>query len=104
MLDPIIRPNGKPYRPRRVVAHEIGDEDEITCGVLVLGTHDQTRAQALADQLAQQVAGNGFVAADPYSGWYRDGFEMGRRQWVTDEVRGRAGVWFREIVEVSFNG
>jgi hypothetical protein len=92
----ITRPNGKPYRSRRVTAQAIGEEDE---GVLVLGTHDLARAQALADQTAKRIAGSGYVAADPWRGWWRDGFENGRRSWVTDEVRGRAGVLFREIVE-----
>ena len=95
----IIRPNGKPYRPRRVVAYEIGDDSE---GVLVLGTHDPARAQALADEVARRVAGSGFVAVGPWRGWFRDGFRAGRREWVTDEEHGRAGVCFGEIVEASY--
>ena len=91
-----MRPNGKPYRPRRVIAQVIGEEDE---GVLILGTHDLQRAQALADQMAAHVAGSGYVAVRPWRGWFRDGFQAGRRQWVTDEVHGRAGVCFPEIAE-----
>lgn len=34
-------------------------------------------------------------------GWYRNGFDGGQRQWLSDDVRGRAGVWFREIVETA---
>lgn len=98
--DPITRPNGTLYRPRRVIAYEVGG-DGITDGVLVLGTHDQHRAKALADQVARSVAGTGFAAADPRPGWYRDGFEAGERRWVSDEARGRAGVWFCDIVEVT---
>lgn len=98
MAEVIERPNGKLYRPRRVVAYICGEEDE---AVLVLGTHDYARAQVLANQMAEYVAGSGYVAVDWVTGWYRDGFEMGHRQWVTDEVRGRAGVFFREIVEAS---
>lgn len=37
-IEIIMRPNGKPYRPRVVSAHEAG------AGVLVLGTHDYHRA------------------------------------------------------------
>ena len=96
----IERPNGKPYRARKVVAYVVGDDPE---GVLVLGTHDVDRAQVLADQMAAYVAGADFVAASPETGWWRDGMEMGERQWVTDEVRGRAGVLFREIVEATVN-
>jgi len=92
----ITRPNGKPYRSRRVTVQAVGEEDE---GVLVLGTHDLDRAQALADQVARRIAGTGFVAVDPWRGWWRDGFENGARAWVNDEVRGRAGVLFRDIVE-----
>ena len=97
-LDEIQRPNGKPYRPRRVVAQAVGEEDE---GVLVLGTHDLGRAQALADKLARYIAGSGFVAVQPETGWWRDGFECGQRRWVNDEVRGRAGVLFRDMEEAD---
>ena len=62
----IARPNGKPYRPRRVVAYGVGEDAE---GVVVLGTHDLARAQALADELARRVAGSGFIAVDPWRGW-----------------------------------
>jgi hypothetical protein len=95
-IPPIERPNGKLYRPRKIVAFMVGEEDE---GVLVLGTHDRQRAQPLADQMAGHVAGHGFVAAEWVTGWYRDGFECGERRWVSDEVHGRPGVYFREIVE-----
>jgi hypothetical protein len=97
----IERPNGKPYRPRRVVAYGVGEDGE---GVIVLGTHDLSRAQALADELARYVAGSGFVAVDPWRGWWRDGFESGERRWVSDEERGRAGVCFREIAEKAVTG
>jgi hypothetical protein len=94
----IQRPNGKPYRPRRVFAQAVGEEDE---GVLVLGTHDMARAQVLADKVARYIAGNGFVAAGPETGWWRDGFECGQRRWVSDEEHGRAGVLFRDMVEMT---
>src|ERR1035441_868114 len=57
----IQRPNGSPYRPRRVFAQAVGEEDE---GVLVLGTHDLDRAQSLADKVARYIAGSGFVSAE----------------------------------------
>ena len=98
-LPPIKRPNGKLYCPRRIVAHEVGGEDGITEGVLILGTHDEARAKPLADQFAQYLLGSGYAALDPLGGWYRDGFESGQRQWVSDKERGRAGVWFRRIAE-----
>ena len=94
----IQRPNGKPYRPRRVAAFTVGEDDE---GVVVLGTHDLTSAQVLADELARRVAGPEYVAVDPWRGWWRDGFENGRRAWVCDEEHGRAGVLFRDIVEAG---
>ena len=75
VLEPSTRPNGKPYRPRKIVACMVGEEDE---GVLVLGTHDQERAQVLADQMAGYFVGKGFTAARPETGWHRDGLR-GRR-------------------------
>lgn len=103
MPDSMTRPNGKPYRARSVTANAVADEDGDLCGVIVLGTHDIARAQPLATDYARWQLGEGFKAASPLTGWYRDGFEGGRRRWITDEVRGRAGVWFREIVEVPFH-
>jgi hypothetical protein len=97
----ITRPNGKPYRPRAVTANAVADEDQILCGVIVLGTHDLTRAQPMADQYARWQLGEGYAAASPLRGWYRDGFESGHRAWITDEEHGRSGIWFREIVETG---
>lgn len=99
--DTITRPDGRIYRSRKVIAHTVVDEDEIVCGVMVLGTHDVGRAQPLADRLAADAVGRGFVAVGPETGWWRDGFESGRRRWVRDPEGGRAAVWFREIVERS---
>lgn len=99
--DTISRPDGRIYRSRKVIAYAVVDEDEIVCGVMVLGTHDVGRAKPLADWLAADTTGRGFAAIDPETGWWRDGFECGRRRWVRDPEGGRAGVWFREIVERS---
>jgi len=97
----IARPDGTPYRPRRVTANAVNDEDELLSGVMVLGTHDLGRAQPLADDYVTWQLGAGYVAVDPVAGWWRDGYSSGRRCWVPDEKHGRAGVWFREITEVS---
>jgi hypothetical protein len=95
----IERPNGKAYRPRKVIAYIVADEYEEVCGVLVLGTHDIARAQVLADSLVAYYVDSREVAADPVTGWWRDGFESGRLRWVADEVHGRGGVLFQKIVE-----
>lgn len=103
MAEVIMRPDGKPYRPRKVVAWPVADADEMTSGVMVLGTHDIERARKLADECAAAWAGGGCVAIEPETGWFREGYESGRLMWLRDEVRGRAGVWFRfrEIAERS---
>jgi hypothetical protein len=98
-LEAIERPNGALYRPRHLSANAVVDEDQILSGVIVLGTHDVAAAAPLADEYAQWQLGASAKAIDPLPGWYRDGFEGGARRWITDEVRGRAGVWFREIAE-----
>jgi hypothetical protein len=97
MPDTIMRPNGKPYRPRKLAAHAVVDDDELV-GVIVFGTHDPGEAQPLADQYVPYWLESGYTAVDPLTGWWRDGFESGQRRWVTDEISGRAGIWFREIV------
>jgi hypothetical protein len=98
----IQRPNGQPYQPRKVIAFGVYGADECPAGVVVLGTHDVTRAQPLALSLVQHyLLDSGYVPVDPAQVWWRDGFEGGSRRWVTDPERGRAGVWFREIVEAT---
>lgn len=98
-LEVITRPNGRLYRPRKVVACAVVDEDEIFSGVVVLGTHDLARAQLLADEYAAWQLGKGATAGSPLTGWYREGFESGQFRWIADEERGRAGIWFREVTE-----
>lgn len=100
-LPAIERPNGKLYRPRKLVAHIVGDEDEIPSSVLVLGTHDPERAQALADVVAKRHTYASAVAVKPELVWWRDSIRDGRGWWVEDPVRGRAGVWFAEIEETE---
>jgi hypothetical protein len=100
----ITRPNGKPYRPRKVIAAAVTDDGDMLCGVMVLGTHDYHRAKPMADDYAAWQLGRRYVATDWVTGWWRDGFEGDRRCWVDDPEHGRAGVWFREIAEVAFNG
>jgi hypothetical protein len=103
-LVPVTRPDGRIYRPRRIVACAVTDEDELLSGVVVLGTHDTVRAQPLADEYAAWQLGTGHVAAEPETGWFREGFRSGRREWVRDEDKGRAGVYFREITEEQRTG
>jgi hypothetical protein len=99
-LIPVTRPDGRIYRPRKIVACAVADEDELLSGVVVLGTHDAGRAQPLADAYACWQLGTGYVATDPETGWFREGYEAGRPMWVRDENKGRAGVFFHGIAEV----
>jgi hypothetical protein len=98
--DPIIRANGKPYRPRKVTGHAVADEWDMVIAVLVLGTHDIERARPLAEECVQLWVDSSYTAASPVTGWWRDGMWQGQRWWVDDPVRGRAGVRF-EAVEAS---
>jgi hypothetical protein len=83
-LESIRRPDGRLYRPRKINGHALSyDDDDWVTGVLILGTHDVARAQVLADDCAARWVGRGFVAVRPETGWYRDGFEYGRRCWRT---------------------
>jgi hypothetical protein len=97
-LPAIERPNGKLYRPRKLVACPVSDQYDEIAAVVVFGTHDPDRAQALADSLARRDVDSGYVAANPGRVWWRDGFECGQRTWAVDDEHGRAGVLF-EIVE-----
>ena len=98
-LPPITRPDGRTYRPRKVIACAIIDEDEILSGVIVFGTHDPERAAPLAQDFVTWQLGAGYAPLYSGGGWWRDGFEGGRRVWLSDDERGRAGVMFARIVE-----
>lgn len=98
-LAPVTRPDGRVYRPRKIVACAVADDDECLSGVTVLGTHDMTIAQREADWYAQWQLGRGSAALDPETGWFREGYEDGRPMWIRDPVKGRAGVMFREVRE-----
>jgi hypothetical protein len=100
-LPPVRRPNGKLYRPRKIIAYPVADADELTSGVCVLGTHDIERARKLADKCVHSWIESEWVAAGPEVGWFREGYESGRPMWTRDEIRGRAGVMFHEAVEAS---
>jgi hypothetical protein len=103
-LPAIRRPNGRLYCPRKVTAYIVADEYEEACGVVVLGTHDIARAQLLADSLVRDCVDSREAAADPVTGWFREGIVYGRPMWMRDEVRGRAGVYFRKIIEAGSAG
>jgi hypothetical protein len=97
----LTRPNGRLYRPRKLAAHAVTDPDDgdMLTGVVVLGTHDPAQAQYLADAYARWQLGSRHVAVSPVAGWWRDGFAYGRRGWIDDPEKGRAGIWFRSITE-----
>jgi hypothetical protein len=98
-LEPVQRPDGRMYRPRKIIAYPVADDEEMTSGIMVLGTHDVSRAQPLADRCASAWVDGGYVAIEPETGWYREGYEAGRPMWLRDPVKGRAGVWFHEVAE-----
>lgn len=92
-LPVIIRPNGKPYRPRSVKAHSWDNEEDqgpgADCGVVVLGTHDVVRAQPLAERACDAWFGVKH-AITPEIGWFRRAYHG----WMRDTKRGAAGVMF----------
>jgi hypothetical protein len=92
-LWPVRRPDGRIYRPRKIVAHAIEEDFEIT-RVLVTGTHDEQRAYRLAKKLIEDEVGHGVEPVNPGRGWWRDGMEHGNPCWVADDDRGAAGVLF----------
>lgn len=99
LLLPIERPSGSLYRPRKLVAYSVTDDDELVAGAVVFGTHDADQALPLAQEVIDRELGREYVPIEPCKVWWRDGFESGRRAWITDEEHGRAGVWFRDLAE-----
>lgn len=93
-LTPVVRPNGKLYRPRKLRAIYFENDHLGRYGVLVLGTHTQSVGLPLAGAEARYRVEGGVLDAIPEEGWWRDGFECGERAWVWDEVHGAAGLRF----------
>jgi len=103
-LPAIQRPDGRLYRPRKVVAHSFSDDLDFISGVIVTGTHDRDRALKVAQELIDVHLGTGYRPVWSGNGWWRDGMENGQRCWVADDERGQAGVLFGKIEEVAFSG
>lgn len=93
-LEPVRRPNGKLYRPRRLRSFYCEDDHLGQYAILILGTHTQSVALPLAMGEANFWVEGGVLDAVPEPGWWRDGFEYGERAFVWDEVRGAAGLRF----------
>lgn len=94
-MDAITRPNGKPYRPRKIVVEPWEDHWDDRSGAVVFGTHDVEAARVIAAEEITSRWGMPY-AVDARVGWWRSGYEgsQGELSWVYDEVRGRAGVFF----------
>lgn len=92
-LEPIVRPNGKIYRPRKIAVSYCEEGACADACVIVLGTHDLAVAwpHALAEARYRLS-----VDPDPHGspGWWRDVIRNGERVWEYDDVRGRAGINF----------
>lgn len=95
----VKRPNGKLYRPRKIVAF-IFDADPDYPRVLVLGTHDVVRAARLAKKTVVRDYDSGCEPVKPVRGWWRSGIRNHVEWFEQDERHGRAGVSF-EIEEIA---
>jgi len=104
LVDVMVRPNGRVYRPRSlalaVVKWEHDDysptEDD-TPGVVVFGTLDPETARPLAARYLQRWLGATVEAERPRPGWYRSIVDRGDRIWFRDGERGRPGVQFSGV-------
>jgi hypothetical protein len=95
-----VRPNGKTYRPRtsgltvRVWDNEHLDYTDQCYGVIVFGTHNRSRADALAIEAVRREWGGTFEIDNGTPTWMRLTPRAGEFVWVQDEVRGRPCVAF----------
>lgn len=64
----LVRPNGKPYKPRKPPSVETIVDDRDDTGVVVLRTHDFRRAIELASRLIDEFELDPTTA---YTGWWR---------------------------------
>lgn len=95
-LPAIERPNGKTYRPRKIVVEPIERPDG-GYAVIVFGTHDVEFAWPLATTWIKAETDPQDAAGEPRVGWWRDGYIYGERTWIPDDDLGRAGVWFTAV-------
>ena len=96
MLDPVTRPNGKLYQPRKIRAEIWYDRDSIESQVVVLGTHNLVLAGIKAGLVALSIDTN-LTTADPVAGWWRSSIRNHEPFWDYDTVRGAAGVLFQLV-------
>jgi hypothetical protein len=92
VLPSITRPNGRLYRPRKISVQIIGlDEAE---EVVVFGTEDRERAQALAEREVSVMVDSGYTAVYDHTAWLRSGYQGGEPWFFHDEDKGRFGLVF----------
>lgn len=96
----IKRPNGKLYRPRKIVA-EFFYEDEIEAGIWVFGTHDGSLSRKLASDLLLTYD-KGLMATSAYTLWVSRVIRNGTVMYEQDDEHGRAAVCFPELAEVPY--
>jgi hypothetical protein len=90
LLVPVRRPDGRLYRPRKIIAFILDAEPEYA-RVLVLGTHDIGTARELAERALRNW---GCEPVNPVLGWWRSAIRNHAVWFEADERRGRAGVSF----------
>lgn len=101
MTEQIVRPNGKPYRPRSAVRVEEWITSDDTTALVVIGTHDVDRAAELARHSWECNEGVDVPLPGGVRRWWRlvpwstgHGYDQ---SWVEDEVRGRPVVTFEPV-------
>ena len=91
-VETIIRPNGKPYTPRKGLRQwGFSDEDSWSDFVVVVGTHDIEKARAFGSPYRCAYL------VDPTLVWVKKVMRKGEKYIATDAfVDGSAGVMFTE--------
>jgi hypothetical protein len=80
-LPEITRPNGKPYRPRKLVAYAVNDADLEVGGAVVFGTHDPAKAHPLADVLITLHVLAASLGLDLEAAWKAKAAVIAGRPW-----------------------
>jgi hypothetical protein len=93
LLEPVTRPNGKKYRPRKLRAEVLNTGPPEEEGVLVLGTHNIEIAQIIAQNALDCYEWN-LRPVNGWTGWWRSTVRDHETYYEQDTVRGAAGVWF----------
>lgn len=105
MSEPMVRPNGKPYRPRKSPAAMYLSNDDDTGGVMVIRTHEEAAHREWAARVWAEATGDVGMLMAGRAMWTRlvpwDDSGWGDQSWILcdgNDPRACPAVWYEPAV------